>query len=101
MIFERKIVVGFDDVRGIIFECTKSECRARMSVSPDSLHGVPRSCSSCGTPWRLDEIPTHVTTSAGAPLALVQAIRMLRIMGRETQPPRPFKILLEFDEPEA
>jgi hypothetical protein len=97
MTFERKIVVGFDDIRAVIFECTDPQCRARTVVSPDSLHEVPRSCSSCNAPWRTNELATHVTTSAGVPLALVQAIRTLRIL--LAQPNQAFRILLEFDEP--
>jgi hypothetical protein len=97
MTFERKIVVGFDDLKAVIFECAAPGCKARTSISPDSIHDVPRSCISCNAPWRVDELAIHVTTSAGAPIALVEAIRTLRIL--VTKSNNAFKILLEFDEP--
>jgi hypothetical protein len=99
MTFERKIVVGIDDVKAVTFECLA--CKARTTILADSMREVPRVCSSCNAPWYRDGlgIPTHVSTSVPAATAFIQSIVTMRVMLREKKD--VFRILLEFDEPEA
>lgn len=95
MTFERKIVVGLDDIKAITFECAK--CKTRTTVPADSLRGVPTECNSCNSIWLVKNIPAYVSTSVPAEMALMHAIGRMRILiqeGKET-----FRILLEFDEP--
>ena len=40
--FERKIVVGLEEIRAISFECHK--CKSRLTVSPDDLRDIPAAC---------------------------------------------------------
>ena len=98
MTFERKIVVGIDDIKAVIFECRDQKCKVRTTVPADALREVPRSCPSCNSPWNVNAITQHVNTSAGAAVALVQAITTMRVLQREGKGEN-FEILFEFDEP--
>ena len=100
MTFEHKIVVGIEDIKAVIFECRNEKCKTRTTVPVDVLREVPRVCSSCQSLWNIDNIPAHVTTSAGAPVALVHAIVTMRVLRREARE-AAFRILLEFDEPKV
>lgn len=97
MTFEHKIVVGLEDIRAVIFECKNQKCKTRTAVPADVLREVPLVCPLCNSRWHTEDLPSHVTTSAGAPTALVQAIVTMRVLQREGK--EAFRILLEFDEP--
>src|SRR5438128_2217813 len=97
MTFERKIVVGMEDIKGVIFECKSQRCKTRTTVPADVLRDVPRACPSCDFPWSQDDKVSYETTSASAPVALVRAIMRLRLLQREGK--EAFRLLLEFDEP--
>ena len=95
---EHRMIAGIDDIRAVTFQCLS--CKTRTTVPADSLREVPRQCTSCNAVWwRGDEIATHVSTSAPAATAFIQAIRTLTIMKREKKD--AFRIFLEFDEPTA
>jgi hypothetical protein len=55
MTIERKIVVGLEDLKALIFECRAVEkaCKSRVSVSPDQARIPARALaavlSGCGT----------------------------------------------------
>jgi len=95
MTFERKIVVGLDDIKAITFECAK--CKTRTTVPADSLREIPGACNSCNAIWLIKDMPTYVSTSGPAPIALIQAIGRMRILIQESK--ETFRILLEFEEP--
>jgi hypothetical protein len=97
MTFEHKMIVGLDDIKAVTFEC--NECKARTTIPSDKLQGVPRACSSCNAIWQVKEPGSYVTTSGPAELALIQAIVTIRILIRQKKD--TFKILLEFEEPNA
>jgi DNA-directed RNA polymerase subunit RPC12/RpoP len=92
--FERKIVVGLEEIRAITFECHK--CKSRLTVSPDDIRDIPIACPHCNFSWRLPEDPSAVP-SGSLPKAFAFGIRELKIrFGADVI---GFKILLEFDEP--
>lgn len=93
--FEHKIIVGLDDIRAVTFECLK--CKSRTTILPDLLETVPYACGSCNAAWRVQPFVTDVTTTGPAALALIQAIRTMRVLIRENKD--SFRILLEFAEP--
>ena len=94
MTFERKIVVGLEEIRAITFECHK--CKSRLMVSPDDIRDIPIACPHCNFSWRLPEDPSAVP-SGSLPKAFAFGIRELKIrFGADVI---GFKILLEFDEP--
>ena len=51
--FERKIVVGLEEIRAITFEC--HQCKSRLTVSPDDIRDIPTACPHCNFSWRLPE----------------------------------------------
>ena len=91
--FERKIVVGLEEIRAISFECHK--CKSRLTVSPDDLRDIPAACPHCNFSWRLPIDPDAGPVSP--PKNFAVGIREIRIrFGADVI---GFKILLEFDEP--
>jgi hypothetical protein len=95
MTFERKIVVGLEDIASISLECVK--CKRRITFSPDERIPIPRACS-CGHAW----IPSEVTVpfnSTESPLGIfLQTVETIRKIARAN--PYGVKILLEYMEPE-
>jgi hypothetical protein len=91
MTFERKIVIGLEDIKAISFEC--NDCPFRITMSPDDVGEIPSKCSA-GHSWVLGQnIPTiapPLKTFTGS-LALLRTILGQKALG--------FKILFEFDEP--
>jgi hypothetical protein len=98
MTFERRMIAGIEDIKAVVFQCGDKKCKVRTTVPVDALREVPRACPSCNLPWNQDATVQHVNTSAGAPVALVQAIVTMRVLQREGKEEN-FKILFEFDEP--
>jgi hypothetical protein len=90
MTFERKIVVGLEDIASISLECVK--CNQRITFSPDTkARQVSPTCSSCGHTW----IPQDVSES---PLGVfLQMIERIRTINRSN--PYGVRILLEYAEP--
>jgi hypothetical protein len=92
--FERKIVVGLEEIRAISFECHK--CKSRLTASPDDIRDIPSACPHCNFAWRLPEDP-NASAIASPPRNFAMGIREIRIrFGADVI---GFKILLEFDEP--
>jgi hypothetical protein len=92
--FERKIVVGLEEIRAISFECHK--CKSRLTVSPDDIRDIPSACPHCNFSWRLPE-DSNAVPVASPPRNFAVGIREIRIrFGADVI---GFKILLEFDEP--
>lgn len=95
MTFEHKIVVGFDDLKAVSFQC--KNCGARMSIQAKSLRDVPLACGSCNAGWRTASGAGQGMTAESAAQGLVEAIVSLRVLIRENQD--LFRVLLEFEEP--
>jgi hypothetical protein len=98
MVFERKIVVGLEDIASISLECNDPKCKRRITFSPD-IQGqqIPRACSGCGHVW----IPSEVTvpfSSTESPLGIfLQSTQKIRAI-TDTNP-YGVRILLEYKEP--
>jgi hypothetical protein len=94
MTFERKIVVGLEDIASISLECVK--CKRRLTFCPDERIVIPRACS-CGNGWIPNEVavPFRSTESPlGIFLQTVQTIRTITASN-----PYGVKILLEYTDP--
>ena len=92
--FERKIVVGLEEIRAITFEC--HQCKSRLTVSPDDIRDIPTACPHCNFSWRLPEDPQAASVGS-PPKNFAFGIKELKIrFGADVI---GFKILLEFDEP--
>lgn len=94
MTVERTLVVGFDDLKALAFQCKK--CGARMSIQGKSLRDVPLVCGSCNARWRTAGAAQSMTAKSAA-TGLIESIVTLRVLIRENQD--LFRVLLEFEEP--
>jgi hypothetical protein len=94
MTFERKIVVGIDDIAAISLEC--NECKRRITFSPDNPMKSSNGCS-CGHPWI-----TKDALSLSAPespfVLLFEAIKVIRTLVHNKS--YGVTILLDYKEPE-
>jgi hypothetical protein len=97
MTFERKIVVGLEDIASISLECANDKCKRRITFSPDERTQIPHACS-CGHKW----IPSNVTvpfTSTESLLGIfLQVVERMRAINSAN--PYGVRILLEYKEPE-
>lgn len=93
MTVERTLIVGFDDLKAVAFQC--KNCGARISIQAKSLRDVPLACGSCNARWRT--AGGQAVTVESAATGLIEAIVTLRVLIRENQD--LFRVLLEFEEP--
>jgi len=103
MTVEHKLLVGLEDIQGIVFECRNPEerCTSRVHVSPDAAK-IPAHCPSCGVEWiRLDRL-AEIKVSSSTWVNFVQAISTLRARELALDLDKPkFRILLEFEDPRS
>ncbi len=104
MTFDRKIIVGIEDIKSISLEC--NNCKVRLTFPPDKILKIPSSCPSpsCNVDW----LPS-LSYGANEPKVPIQMKLVSAIVGtlnraKENQVERPndvagFRVLLEFDEP--
>src|ERR1039458_7428607 len=93
MTSERTLMVGFDDLKAVSFQC--KQCGARMSIQAKSLHSVPLACGSCNARWRT--AGGQAVTAESAATGLIEAIVSLRVLIKKDRD--LFRVLLEFEEP--
>ncbi|MFY9802044.1 MAG: hypothetical protein WA211_18325 [Candidatus Acidiferrales bacterium] len=94
--FERRIVVGLEEIRAISFECHK--CKSRLTVSPDDIRDIPAACPHCNFSWRLPE-DANASPATSPPKNFAVAVREIKVrFGADVI---GFKILLEIDEPRS
>jgi hypothetical protein len=95
MTFERKLVASLDDIKAVTFEC--AACKAKTSVRAENLDAIPHKCGYCNAAWLVPD-RKHVVTS-GLPIAETFINCLVKIRAQEG--PSAFRILLEFEEPNA
>jgi hypothetical protein len=93
MTFERKIVVGLEDIRAISFKC--AHCEYRVTVSPDKVSGIPAHCPN-GHDWTQGEQEAMIV-----PPLLQFTTTLAKLRTLLSQKALGYRILLEFDEPKA
>jgi hypothetical protein len=99
MTFERKIVVGLDELRAVTFECVNPTCKARTTIHVDGLRSIPDGCNACNAIWNPKILNDYVQTSGPAEAALINSIVRVRTLIQEKR--CPVRILLEFNEPDG
>jgi hypothetical protein len=57
MTFERKIVVGLEDIKAVSFAC--EQCQFKLTMSPDDVKKIPEHCPS-GHEWYFGQDEPHV-----------------------------------------
>lgn len=97
MTFERKIVVGLEDIASISLECFK--CKRRITFSPDTKgHIIPHTCGGCGHVWiPRDADPFNSNESLLG--IFLQSLERIRTVAASN--PYGVRILLEFKEPDS
>jgi hypothetical protein len=94
MTFERKIVVGLEDIDSISLECR--ECKRRITFSPDNPLKSPNTCG-CGHPW----IPEDALSLSAPDSPFVRFFEALQVIRTLTNTKSyGVRILLEYKEPE-
>src|SRR5258708_22322901 len=94
MTIERKIVVGLDDIKAIVFECPN--CHSRLAVSPDKVDLFPQRCSRCPQQWVFQD-PSPYTSADSSLSNFLRSITELRVLIKSCA--MGVRVLLEFDEP--
>lgn len=105
MTFEHKLLVSLGEIKAVVFECTRAsglsagerECKSRIVVPPDDISSLPLACPR-NHAWDWN-VPTENAGFISALPQLIDALKKLRMSGRESQ--SGFRIFLEFDEPES
>jgi hypothetical protein len=92
MTFEHKIVVGLEEIKGIIFEC--NQCKSRTVLTPESANFPPQKCPN-GHGWNWN-VSTGYGSTESPFQAFLTSLKKLRDPLSESV---GFKIFLEFEEP--
>jgi hypothetical protein len=93
MTYERKIVIGLEDIRALSFRC--EQCEYQITVSPDDFTRLPATCPNSHG-WSVGEEMQSTVTPLQKFTASLRELRGL--LGQKTF---GFRILLEIDEPRA
>lgn len=91
---EHKLVVGLDEIKNLVLECTYKDCRTKVAFSPDKTDILPQSCPH-GHTWEWGS----KQAAMDSPMAIW--VRLLRKLRDSADSKSGFRILLEFDEPDA
>jgi hypothetical protein len=104
MTFDRKIVVGIEDIESISLECNK--CKVRLTFSPDEIKQIPSNCPnpSCNVEWLPPLSYGSHEPKVPVQMKLVHSIVGVRHRLKENKVEKPndvagYRILLEFKEP--
>lgn len=93
MTFERKIVVGLEDIALISLEC--NECKRRITFNPDDPIKTANVCS-CGHPW-VPKDALSLSSPESPFVHLFDALKVIRTINRTNK--YGVRILLEYMEP--
>jgi hypothetical protein len=98
MTFERKIVVGLEDITSISLECNNNKCKRRITFSPDTQGQIPPTCSGCGHVWIPREVAVPFSSTESLLGIFLQTVERIRTVTRTN--PYGVRILLEYKESE-
>ncbi len=91
MTFEHKLIVGLEDIKGIIFEC--NQCKSKTVLIPESADFPPQRCPN-GHAWDWN-IPVSYGSTESPFKAFLTSVKRLRDPLAERV---GFKIFLEFND---
>lgn len=99
MTIERKIIVGIEDIKAISIECLS--CNAILTVPAHKLGDFPKSCQqpNCESKWGVP--PSSLKEMESPFVNFISSIKSIRGLTPEGIRKSGFRILLEFDEPQA
>jgi hypothetical protein len=90
MTFERKIIIGLEEIKALVFQC--NECGSRTTIPFERFAAIPRECPN-GHHWDSVTKPEMI---ASAYIAFVLSLKMLR--DPQYDKAARFKIFLELEE---
>lgn len=99
MTIEHKLLVGLDDIQGVVFECRNQEqaCSSRVRISADQGR-IPARCPNCGVEWV--RYPLANIELSGTPFTkFVDLLADVRKQQAANPDFPKFHILLEFEDP--
>jgi len=94
MTIERNIVFGVEEIKAIIFKC--SRCGSKISIPPDKFDSIPQSCPNGHT--MLGERALPPDFGGSLIFAFLLGLKKLKDQCSESM---GFKILLELEEPKS
>jgi hypothetical protein len=94
MTVERKLMVDIEDIKAVCFECSKADCKTRITRSLGTHFIIPTFCPECQTSW----VIPHKRDLEESQLPPHQLIKTILDFKKLTGP-LPYRILLEFEEP--
>ena len=95
MTFEHRLLVGFGEIKAVVFEC--NECKTRTSIPIQEFSGPPPFCPKQHG-WNTNKPLMDAVTPAFK--ALAQLLQALRDPTETLYTSAGFKIFLEFDAEE-
>ena len=95
MTIERKIIVGIEDIKALVFEC--NSCLSRLTILPKAgaYTKIPPKCPHCHHEWLLLEPPRYEPVPSPF-INLASSIERIKFLDGVDY---GFRILLELDEP--
>ena len=98
MTFDRKIIVGLDDIKAVSLECTTVDCSSKITFPPGEIPELPHQCPR-GHRWTVGG-PTGEFQTKTSPLhSFLKALNDATFL--DSQKMVGFRIRLEFDAPKA
>ena len=92
MTYEHRLLVGFDEIKAIVFEC--NICKSRVSIPAAKFDGPPTICPKQHA-WNINA-PTVETQ----PVFHALAVLLSTLPGHAFQQQAGFRVFLEFEEKE-
>lgn len=92
MTFEHRLLVSFEEIKAVVFEC--STCKTRTSIPTEEFSGAPTMCPKQHA-WKVNE-----STIETAPAFKVLAGLLKRIGSDDFQKQVGFRVFLEFEDAE-
>ena len=93
MTFEHRLLVGFEEIKAVVFEC--NICKSRTSIPSEKLERIPVKCPN-NHAWILNK---PVLDNIAAFDAFVLLLHGLRDPMADVSNQAGFRILLEFESP--
>ena len=93
MTFERKIIVGLEEIKALVFQC--NECEARTVIPIGKLSSIPTECPT-GHSWDANAAPDSPKSPYFAFM-----FSLKRLMDPQYEKAARFKIFLELEEPKS
>jgi len=97
MTVERKIIIGLEDIKAVLFKCTACDSRMSVVTKADEPIRIPHECHNCHRTWSLLEPAQY--EHVGSPFVNFTSSLTKIISHWNDGVKTGFRILLELEEP--